>query len=680
MNTSNPPSSSHAPRPWIIGLLVAVLTLVAYIPVVEAPFIWDDHQLILESPRVQELRPLREYWGNAFWAKGDMEPEGRSYYRPLAIYSLALDYAIHGKNASGYHIANALFHVANAVLLFALLRRRRLESLQAALLALTWGWFPRLTEAAAWISGRTDVLAAFFVFLALYLSGRERAVTRWAAALAALLGMFAKEVAAAGLAAVAVNEWFARRDLAVQQRVLRIVPIGCAALVYGAARFWAMGSGVNSSDLPVLVRALFGVEALGRYVAMLADGWQPDVQIGFLGALSPPHVALGALLLIGSSVWLWRRGKSLDTDGLTALTLLGVSLGLVLHVVPISVNVVAADRFMYVPLAGLVLLVAPLARRPLRHPAFAVVALLAASFAVTTFRRAGVWADEVEFWAAQFRAKQRFTAMSRLELGNVYARAGLRTYALALYMNSDARDYANYLLALHNSALVYNADGRLAEARALLERVVHAAPAVPKFRFTLALLDLSEHKLDEAEKDLATAEKMYPDMSTIPKLKKGIAKIRELDKEPPLDESTRPGQLKLAMRLAVLGRPKESLDELVKASAQPDITVSDLTSAILYAFDWGSPKQLTALYKRYREIGGNSPVFEENYNLRMERVNRLKALWPTLAQYAPPQPKPIESTVGSAKGPENGTTAPNVAAPDHSTRSSASPTPPSASK
>lgn len=651
MNASNSTFSSHAPRPWLIAVLVAVLTLVAYAPVAEGTFIWDDHQLILDAPRVQELRPLREYWGSAFWTRGDIEPEGRSYYRPLTIYSLALDYALHGKNASGYHVVNAVFHAANAVLLYALLLRRRLEAVQAALLALAWAWFPRLTEAAAWISGRTDVLAGFFVLLALLLCGRRSLAAGWGAALAALLGLFAKEVAAAGLVAVAVNEWFSRRDASLKQRLLRLVPIACAALGYAVARFWAMGHGVRSNGLTLKGRLFVGLEALGRYTVMLVDGWQPDIQIGYLGAISWPHVAVGALTLVAGGLLLWQRGRQLDSDALSALALLAVSLGLVLHIVPISVNIVAADRFMYVPLAALVLLLAPLARKPLRHPAFAALALICISFAVATFRQAKVWSDEVEFWAAQFRDKKEFNATARLELGNVYARAGLHSYALSLYMNADSRDYYNFLLARHNAAMRLTVDGRFTEARALLERIVQDAPKVPKFRYSFAVLALAEHDLPEAEKNLALAEKLYPDSSSTRRLRDGIAKIRELDGETPPDESTTKGQLKAAMRLAILGRPKASLELLLKASTSSEITLTDLTQAVFYAFDWGTPRQLTALYERYRQLGGKSEVLAENYALRTERVNRLKALWPTLAAYAPPQVKPSDSSVSRSSAP-----------------------------
>lgn len=622
----------HAPRPWLIAVLVSVLTLAAYLPAVDGPFIWDDYQLIFDSPRVQELKPLSVYWGSAFWTRGDIEPSGRNYYRPLAIYSLALDHAVHGENPGGYHITNALFHAANTLLLFGLLRRRQLESVQAGLLALSWGLFPRLTEAAAWISGRTDVLAGFFVLLALFLAGRKQTWTRWAAAVSALFGLFAKEVAAAALVGVAVNEWFASRDEKLQSRLLRLIPTASAALIYLVMRLGAMGTGINTNNLSWPERIVSGFEALGRYVFMLVDGWQPVIQIGFLGAPSWRHIALGAFTLCAALAWIAWRARKLDADRLSALAVLSVSLGLVLHIVPITVNIVAADRFMYVPLAALILLLAPLARRPLKHPALIAIAVVCLTYGVTTFRRARVWADEVDFWTTAYWEERDHNATSRLELGNVYGRAGLHTYAIALYMSPDTGDYQNYLLAAHNAALRFVINGRYAEARAILERLVREMPGIPKFHYAFAALCLAERKFDESDKHLTVAEKLFPESTAVQRLRKALEELRHDDDEPPPDLTTLNGKLQNASRIAVFGRAKEALDLLVEAAASPEIRPDQLTEPLLYAFDWGTPRQLTALYERYRAVGGNSPTLAENYRLRMERVARLKALWPTLAQ------------------------------------------------
>ncbi|MFZ5891516.1 MAG: tetratricopeptide repeat protein [Myxococcota bacterium] len=622
---------SLAPRAWLIAIFVAVLTLAAYLPVVDGPFVWDDYSLIFDSPRVQEVRPLRDYWGTSFWTRGDVEPQGRNYYRPLAIYSLALDHAVHGENPGGYHVTNALFHAANTLLLFGLLRRRRLESVQAGLLALAWGWFPRLTEAAAWISGRTDVLAGFFALLALYLAGRESRVARWGAAASVLMGLFAKEVAAAALVGVAVSEWGTNRDQPLKRRALRIVPVACAAVAYLAMRLWAMGPGVKPNGLDWKERIISGFEALGRYVAMLVDGWHPVIQIGFLGAPSWPHIALGAITLVAAAIWFWRRGRKLDSDGLSALATLAISLGLVLHIVPITVNIVTADRFMYLPLAAFILLLAPLAGRPLRHPAFAAVAILALSYAVTTFRRSGVWADEVDFWTTALHQQKDHNATSRLELGNVYGRAGMHTHAISLYLSADTGDYQNFMLASHNAAMRFVVTGRYAEARAILERLVREAGFIPKFHYSLASLCVAEDKLDEAEKHLAVAEKLYPESTSVRKLRRAITELRAHANEPAPDTSTLSGQLRKAAQASERGRAKEAVDLLIQASASPEITPDQLTEPMLYAFDWGTPRQLTALYERYRAVGGDSPALAENYRMRMERVARLKALWPTLA-------------------------------------------------
>jgi hypothetical protein len=72
---------------------------------------------------------------------------------------------------------------------------------------------------------------------------------------------------------------------------------------------------------------------------------------------------------------------------------------------------------------------------------------------------------------------------------------------------------------------------------------------------------------------------------------------------------------------------------MIEASAAPDIPLAELVSALPYAFDHATPRQLTTLFERYRALGGKSETFRANYEARMERVRRLKELWPTLSAY-----------------------------------------------
>ena len=625
--------SSASPRAWILGLAALIVTWAVYLNALDGPFLWDDHPLIEGSARISELRPLREYFQTPFWAWNDFQPGGRSYYRPLSILSFAIDHWIHGKNPGGFHVTNLVFHGANAVLLFALLIRRKVDRVLALLLTLVWACFPRLTEAAAWISGRTDVLATTFVLLAFLFSLRRSWVGRLAAAASVMVGLFAKEVAAAGLLGVAVFEWHESRERPTQVRALRLVPIAAAAGAYGGIRAWGIGPSIQENGLSPSQIALSACEAAGRYAFMLLDGWQPSIRIGNLGFPSVPFVLVGGVVLTASALGSWRFARRSDSTGLFALVTALGSLALVLHVLPITVNVVAADRFLYLPLAALVLALAPSLQRIPTQRTTLGLSLLLASYLPFTWMRVKIWADEVDFWTTALREQQTHNASSRLELGNVYGRAGMHSHALSLYLDPDSADLTNFLLARANAGAALVALGRREEGRNLLLEVVRNAPEVPRFQFGLAFAQTSLEEFDEAEKHLNVALRLFPDSIAARKLRAMIARLRETANAVPKNPASVPERLALAHRYVQLGRSKDALSLLVETSANSEMGLPDVTSALLYAFDAATPRQLTALYQAYTRRGGNAETVRTNYQTRMQRVQRLRDLWPSLSAH-----------------------------------------------
>ena len=251
-----------------------------------------------------------------FWIE-DGSGDARAYYRPLTVLSFALDHSLHGENPAGYHLTNSALHTLNALLLLTLLLRRRADVRVALLLSAAWALHPRLTEAAGWVSGRTDVLATTFCFLAL-LVHRSRSLGHSLASAGLLfLGLASKEVALAGVAALMAKElcWRApgsREAGAWKRGLVFALPLLGALLAYGGLRLSAL-SGTKPLIVPLSLgeRLAAVVEALGRYAFDLAVPWLPRAQQGKLGQ---PDYRFVALALIAASVATgtvaWRRRAS----------------------------------------------------------------------------------------------------------------------------------------------------------------------------------------------------------------------------------------------------------------------------------------------------------------------------------------------------------------------------------
>jgi protein O-mannosyl-transferase len=275
-------------RPLLAYLVLLLSLVVTYGRTLDAPLIWDDRHLILDAPQIAQNEQFLQRFREPFWID-DGSGDARAYYRPLTVLSFALDHALHGENPAGYHLTNAVLHTLNALLLLALLRQRRTDVLVALLLSAAWALHPRLTEAAGWVSGRTDVLATTFCFLAL-LVHRSRSFKRSLASAGLLfLGLASKEVALAGVAALAVKElcWRApgsREPGAWKRGLVFTLPLFGALLAYGGLRLSAL-AGTKPLHIPLSLGERLGavVEALGRYAFDLAVPWLPRAQQGQLG-------------------------------------------------------------------------------------------------------------------------------------------------------------------------------------------------------------------------------------------------------------------------------------------------------------------------------------------------------------------------------------------------------------
>ena len=155
-------------RPRLIGLLLALITLLAYLPVARDGFInYDDQVYVTENRTVQNGLT----WAGIKWA---FTTGHASNWHPVTWLSHMLDCELFGLNAGAQHYVNVLFHAANAVLFLLLLFRLTGALWPSAFVAALFAWHPLHVESVAWISERKDVLSTFFALLTLLAYVRMR--------------------------------------------------------------------------------------------------------------------------------------------------------------------------------------------------------------------------------------------------------------------------------------------------------------------------------------------------------------------------------------------------------------------------------------------------------------------------------------------------------------------------
>jgi tetratricopeptide (TPR) repeat protein len=158
-------------RARFIGLFLALITLLVYLPVWRHGFVLiDDPDYVTDNHIVQAGLT----WAGVKWAFTSLDA---GFWHPLTWLSHMLDCELFGLNVGAHHLVNVLFHSANTVLLFLLLFRTTGKQWPGAFVAALFAWHPLHVESVAWVAERKDVLSAFFFLLTLwaYVSYVEKA-------------------------------------------------------------------------------------------------------------------------------------------------------------------------------------------------------------------------------------------------------------------------------------------------------------------------------------------------------------------------------------------------------------------------------------------------------------------------------------------------------------------------
>ncbi|NIM11448.1 MAG: tetratricopeptide repeat protein [Candidatus Aminicenantes bacterium] len=151
----------------IIALLLALFALnfLLYLNTLHYDFLKDDFRLIAENPRIKDFNSFINTIGSKFFAFPDYPY--LHYWRPVTLFSFYIDYQLWGLNASGYHLFNVLINAFNALLIFLIFYIVSKKILFSFFVSLFFSIHPSHVEAVSWISGRTDLLGAFFILAAI---------------------------------------------------------------------------------------------------------------------------------------------------------------------------------------------------------------------------------------------------------------------------------------------------------------------------------------------------------------------------------------------------------------------------------------------------------------------------------------------------------------------------------
>lgn len=481
------PSAPSSRIPNLLpGLLLVAVTLGVFWQVSSHDFVlFDDDLYVTKNEQVQQGltgEGLR-------WA---LTATHATNWHPLTWLSHMLDVQLFGLDAGAHHLVNLALHALNALLLYLLLlgmSGRRWPSLWvAALFAL----HPLHVESVAWVAERKDVLSTLFGILTLLayvgLVRRPGVGRSLLVLLLFALGLMAKPMLVTlPFVMLLLDLWPLRRldgDGAVRPARLLLEKVPLLLLCAGSCVITVLaqsaGGALRSMEqLSLGTRVGNALNSYAWYIGKLF--WPADlvVLVPHPGASLPLWQPIGAgLLLLGVSAvvvarvrtrpwllvgWFWFLGTLVPVIGL-------VQVG----------SQAVADRYSYLPLVGLLIMLAygaaELVReRPAARPLAAVAAVATVvACSVLTWIQAGVWKDSFTLFEHTL-ARTRNNFVIHNNLGGALHKSGEIPRAVEQYSEA-LRLYPDYVVALRNKGAALMELGRRGEAIESFRRIVGILP------------------------------------------------------------------------------------------------------------------------------------------------------------------------------------------------------------
>ena len=373
----------------------------------------DDSGYIYENTVVRKGLS----WDGIKWSFSTFS---QANWHPLTWVSYLTEVTLWGDKPGRFHLVNALFHAANSVLLYVVLKHLTESTWRSAIVSALFAFHPAHVESVAWVAERKDVLSAFFWILTTYcyvryarlskdslptpgparhkLRGRFYLLTIVAMA----LGVLAKPmVVTLPFTLLLLDYWplarFGRFNAAnIKPLVTEKLPLFALSAASAVLTILAQRSGgaiVTLENFSFSERLVNALVSYAKYTVMFFYPVNLGLVYEYQRGIPTWQIAGAISLLAANSIygvwkiterqyhfvgWFWFLGTLIPVIGLLQVGLQAM-----------------ADRYTYIPFVGLsiavVWLAADLLKNLDRRISVTAVGLILLLFAGLTFRQVSFW-------------------------------------------------------------------------------------------------------------------------------------------------------------------------------------------------------------------------------------------------------------------------------------------------
>jgi hypothetical protein len=405
-----------------VAAVHALLGLVAYAVVLNAPLFFDDYQFVEWNTHVTEF-DLDEIYSSSVTEGSGFQS---NTYRPNQQLVYAVLYKFFGLTPAPYHVFSLLVHLVNTMLVFLLLTTLQLQRTGCFLASLVFLLHPIQTESVSYVSGLAGPFALAFLLAgmhawiaSLFEESPGRRAGLFAVALALFVGAFFTKSNMVILAplCLCLGIYFVLSGRIQTSRYL-VLSVACFFALAGGffavkltlLNFTGDGGMVAGHSLytdNLYVRLFTFISVLDRYVEMML--WPAVQSYGkpriWYSSLFTIHGAAGLVAIAVAILALVRARKA-------PLAFLGfgwffAALAPFSGMIPLTSMYL--EHWLYVPLIGPLILLAGLFDRldrvtpELRNRVAAVALSVLLILTARTVVRNYEWADAERFYQAELR-------------------------------------------------------------------------------------------------------------------------------------------------------------------------------------------------------------------------------------------------------------------------------------
>lgn len=395
--------------PAIVGLLI-IFTLLAYIKIFQAEFVYDDFAFIVNNKDIQSFKPFSKFFlsPDIFTGSNYSDQGGGKNWRPVASFAFAAQYALFGKNPSGFHAVSIFLHILNLILVYLLVMKITKRVSVASIVAALWALHPTATEAVSWVANQSSLIFLSFFILAILVilkyNDNRKKFFLWISYFLFILSLLTKETALGGIFIIPFVFLLAYGNLSkinLRKILLNSLPFFLLGLAYFYAHYKVLGVlGDHALRGSFWGNLLVAPTVFNKYISLLI--YPVNLLLNYHSyplpsGIGDPRVISGVLLFSILAFLFYIGLKKRWFDFIFGIIWFLAFLLPVLQIIPFQD--IIGERFLYAPALGFFLMIVlGLAKTAFKKVGLGILILILPAFFILTYSRNNDWVNSEKLW------------------------------------------------------------------------------------------------------------------------------------------------------------------------------------------------------------------------------------------------------------------------------------------